>query len=87
MIRVPLQLIEASHVRVTCDACRTASAEVCGKRALAATAKATASPKFKAVGWHHDPSPHAASARAEHEAERSGSGRWYCPTCSRRTHL
>jgi hypothetical protein len=31
---VPLSMLEASHIRVTCDSCRTASAEVCGKRGL-----------------------------------------------------
>lgn len=50
-----LQVIEAAHVRVTCDACRTASAEVCGKRDLPVMACVAAIRKFKAVGWHNDP--------------------------------
>lgn len=81
---VPLQLVEATHLRVTCDACRAATAEVCGKRDRGDLARAAAVRKFRAVGWHHNPGRVAASARAEKEAETSGSGRWYCPTCVRR---
>jgi hypothetical protein len=83
---VPLQLVQASHVRVTCDACGTASAEVCGKREPPLKARIAAVQKFKDVGWHHDPGRRA-SARAEHDAEATGSGRWYCPGCGRRNHL
>jgi hypothetical protein len=84
---VPIHLIEAAHLRVICDACRTASAEVCGKRDLPVMARVAAVRKFKAVGWHHDPGRNHSSARSEKEAETSGSGRWYCPTCARSTHL
>jgi hypothetical protein len=84
---VPLQVVEAAHLRVTCDACRTATAEVCGKRDLPVAARVAAIRKFNEVGWHHDPGSHHASARAEKESESSGSGRWYCPTCAKRTHL
>jgi hypothetical protein len=79
---VPLQVIEATHVRVICDACRTASAEQCGKRELAVTARATAVPKFRKAGWHYDPSEHARTKTLE-QAERDGSGRWYCPACAK----
>ena len=82
-----LQVIEAAHIRVTCDACRTATAEVCGKRDLPVAARVAAIRKFKEVGWHHDPSRNHGSVRAEREAEASGWGRWYCPSCGRRSHL
>lgn len=75
-----------AHIRVLCDACRTASAEVCGKRDLPVMARVAAIRKFKAVGWHHDPVRHA-SVRAERDSEATGSGRWYCPTWARRTHM
>ena len=84
---MPLQLVEAEHVRVVCDACRTTTAEVCGKRDLPVIARVAAVRKFKAVGWHHEPGRQHASARAEKESESSGSGRWYCPQCARRSHL
>lgn len=83
---MPLLQVEAAHVRVVCDACRGVSAEVCGKRDLPVMARVAAVRKFKAVGWHHDPG-RPASARAEKESDSSGSGKWYCPECSRRTHL
>jgi hypothetical protein len=81
-----LQILEAAHVRVTCDACSTASAEVCGKRDLPVMARVAAVRKFREVGWHNDPGSRR-SARAEKDAEMSGSGRWYCPACARRSHL
>jgi hypothetical protein len=81
-----LSLLEATHVRVVCDSCRTASAELCGKRELAVTARALAVPKFRAAGWHHDPGTHARSRTVE-QLEREGGGRWYCPACSAKTHL
>jgi hypothetical protein len=81
-----LQTLEASHLRVTRDACRSASAEVCGKRDLPIAARIAAMRKFKAAGWHHDAGVDR-RARVIERAEREGSGRWYCPTCARRTHL
>ena len=83
---MPLQTIEAAHLRVVCDACRTATAEVCGKRDLPIAARIAAMRKFKAVGWHHDAGSDR-RARVLEQMEREGSGRWYCPTCARRTHL
>jgi hypothetical protein len=50
-------------------------------------ARVAAVRKFKTVGWHHDPGRDHRSARSEKESEASGSGRWYCPACARRTHL
>jgi hypothetical protein len=70
-----LSIREAAHVRVTCDGCQTATAEVCGKRNPTTMAREAAVTKFKAVGWHHDPGRHHGSARAENDAESSGSGR------------
>jgi hypothetical protein len=87
VLPVALLLVEAAHLRVICDACRTASAVVCGKRDLRVMARVAAMRKFKAVGWHHDPGRDHRSARSEKESEASGSGRWYCPTCARMTHL
>jgi hypothetical protein len=83
---MPLAIVTATHVRVTCDGCRKTTAELCGKREIAATAAATAVPKFKAAGWHHDAGDHVRS-RTEEQVEREGAGRWYCPACSRQTHL
>jgi hypothetical protein len=83
---MPLVLVESTHVRVICDACRSASAEVCAKRDLDVTAKIGAVPKFKRAGWHHDPGRHG-RVRALEMADREGAGRWYCPTCARKTHL
>ena len=85
-MRMPLLLVEATHVRVVCDACRSATAEVCGKRELPMLAKVTAAQRFRTHGWHHDPGTHA-RVRALEQAERDGSGRWYCPKCARQTHL
>jgi hypothetical protein len=82
---VPLQVVEAVHVRVTCDGCQKATAEVCAKRELGPAARASAVRKFRDVGWHHDPSTH--RSREHDMALRDGSGRWYCPTCASRTHL
>ncbi len=84
---MPLQLVDASHVRVTCDSCRTATAEVCGKREPPVVARAAAVRKLREVGWHNDPGRDHRSSRGEKEAARAGSGRWYCPACARRTHL
>jgi hypothetical protein len=83
---MPLQIVEATHIRVLCDACRTASAELCGKRDLAVAVKIVAVQKFRAHGWHHDAGTHART-RAFEQAERDGSGKWYCPTCASQTHL
>jgi len=79
-------LVGATHVRVTCDACRKKTAEICAKRELDITARIAAVPKFLAAGWHHDPGRHGRS-RALELAEREGSGRWYCTECAKRTHL
>jgi hypothetical protein len=84
---VSLQAIEAAHISVTCDSCRTETAEVCGKRDPPTMARVAAVRKFKAAGWHHDAGRRHPSARAEKDAETSGSGRWYCPNCARRAHL
>jgi hypothetical protein len=81
-----LQIVQASHVRVTCDSCRSATAELCARRELPVVARASCVARFKAAGWHHDPGDHA-RLRTLEEAERGGSGRWYCPACARRTHL
>lgn len=43
-----LLLVEAAYVRVVCDACRTASAEVCGKRDPPVMARVAAMRQFKA---------------------------------------
>jgi hypothetical protein len=83
---MPLIFIEAAHVRVICDACRVATAEVCGRRDLPVMAKVAAMRKFRASGWHHDPGNAARPTTSEH-APRDGSGRWYCPECGRRSHL
>jgi hypothetical protein len=83
---MPLLGIEATHVRVVCDSCRTASAEICGKRNLPLMVRATAITKFQAAGWHHDPGG-SVRLKAFEQAERDGSGRWYCPACARQTHL
>ncbi len=83
---MPLTILEATHVRVVCDSCRTTSAELCGKRELPVTARARAVPRFKTAGWHHDPGAQARTRTLE-QLEREGGGRWYCPSCSQKTHL
>jgi hypothetical protein len=83
---VALQLLEAAHIRVVCDACRTASAEICGKRDLPIAARVAAMRKFHAVGWHHDAGIDRRTRVLELAAARDGTGRWYCPSCSRKTH-
>jgi hypothetical protein len=83
---MPLIVVEATHVRVVCDSCRTATAETCGKRELVLAATVTAARRFRASGWHHDPGRDVRT-RALEQAERDGSGRWYCPACARQTHL
>jgi hypothetical protein len=86
-IRVSLQPVEAAHIRVVCDSCRSATAEVCGKRDLPVMARVAAVRKFLAIGWHHDAGTSYRSARALNHAEEAGTGRWYCPECARKTHL
>jgi hypothetical protein len=85
-LRMSLQTVQAAHLRVVCDGCGSATAEVCGKRDPPVMARVAAVRKFKAVGWHNDP-PARASARAEKDADASGYGRWYCPACARKSHL
>jgi hypothetical protein len=82
---VPLALVDASHIRVVCDACR-ASAEICGKRDPPVAATVSAVRKFKSVGWHHDVG-RSPRQRTVEDAERTGAGRWYCPRCGEKQHL
>jgi hypothetical protein len=82
---MPLFLVEAAHLRVLCDSCRTSSAEVCGKRDLPVMARVAAVRKFKEVGWHHDGGDHARTATLD-QVQRDGSGRWYCPSCAKNRH-
>jgi hypothetical protein len=87
-----LSVVEARHVRVTCDACRTASAEICGRRELAISVRASAVPRFEKAGWHFDVASSASDGgggrlREWERARREGMGRWYCPTCASKGHL
>jgi hypothetical protein len=82
---MPLELVEATHIRVTCSGCGV-NAEVCPKRELPATARASAVTKFRKAGWHFDPGEHTRDRSLEY-AMREGMGRWYCPACARNTHL
>ena len=87
-----LAILEASHIRVTCDRCGV-TAEVCGRRDLPVMARVASVKKFLSIGWHQDarPTPSAArrssSARADKESTEMGNGKWYCPGCARQTHL
>jgi hypothetical protein len=81
-----LQMVETTHVRVVCDACRGVAAELCGRRELFVTARLAAVRKFRAAGWHHDAGQYGRQRDWE-RAEANGAGRWYCPTCARQTHL
>ncbi len=81
-----LAVVQAAHLRVVCDGCRRASAEVCGKRDVPVMARVAAVRKFKSVGWHHDPGQYG-RAKTLDDAEREGSGRWYCPECRRKGNL
>jgi hypothetical protein len=80
---VPLAVVYSTHVRVLCDACETATAEVYGARDLPVMATVAAVRKFKSVGWHHDPGRDL-RAKLVDDAERTGWGRWYCPKCGRK---
>jgi hypothetical protein len=82
---VPLQIVDAVHVRVVCDGGCGVTAELCGKREPAVAARASGAQKFRGLGWHHDPATH--RDREYQMALRDGSGRWYCPKCARKTHL
>ena len=81
-----LAKVGAEHARVICDACGAASAELCTKRAGFDRGRAWATAVFQRHGWYLDPARRV-SVRAEREADREGVGRWYCPACSKRTHL
>jgi len=83
---MPLVPVDASHIRVTCDACRKNSAEVCGRRDPPVMARVAAVRKFRAQGWHHDPGSPSRTKTLE-ESERDGAGRWYCPECGSARHL
>lgn len=78
---MPLATVSATHVRVSCDACRSASAEVCGRRELEVFARTEAVTKFRRAGWHND------TGRIKDDRRSDGSGRWYCPECAKRSHL
>ncbi len=80
--RVPLETLGAAHIRVTCDACRSADAEVCGKRDLPLMARVAAVRKFRAAGWRHE-APEYVRTEALRDARLDGLGRWFCPTCAR----
>ena len=83
---MPLRLVDATHVRVLCDACRSETAEVCGRRDAPPAAMAAAVRKLRAAGWHQDPGSSLRQKLVE-DAERTGTGRWYCPKCGSRSHL
>ena len=85
-IGLALLVVQAAHVRVTCDVCGT-SAELCGKRELAMIVRLRLVAKFQELGWHHDPGLHHTRARTEEEVKRTGAGKWYCPKCAAKTHL
>ena len=86
-VRMTIEVVSAAHVRVTCDGCKAASAELCGRRELEVFARTEAVPKFRKAGWHHDPGSRGRRERTIASAEADGSGRWYCPECAKRTHL
>jgi hypothetical protein len=77
---MPLALLDAAHIRVTCDACGVSTAEVRGRRDPPVMAQVAAVRKFKTAGWHHDPGAHARTKTLE-EVQTGGTGKWYCPTC------
>jgi hypothetical protein len=81
-----LQMVETTHVRVVCDACRAVKAELCGRQELLVTVRLAAVRKFQAGGWHHDAGQHGRQRDWE-RVEAAGAGRWYCPTCAKQTHL
>ena len=79
---MPLETLSAAHIRVICDACRSADAEVCGKRDLPLMARVAAVRKFRAAGWRHEPREYTRTEALE-DARRDGLGRWFCPVCAR----
>jgi hypothetical protein len=82
---VPLESLSAAHIRVTCDACRSADAEVCGKRDMPLMARVAAIRKFRAAGWRHEPNEYTRTEELQ-VARADGLGRWYCPACARSRH-
>jgi hypothetical protein len=81
-----LAVVDGIHIRVTCDGCRSATAEVCSRRDLPVVARVAAIRKFRATGWHHDAGYHA-RLKTQEQIDRDGAGRWYCPECGKKTHL
>lgn len=77
-----LALVDGLHIRVLCDACHKASAEVCTRKDLPTMARVAAVRELKAAGWRHDPG-RIARPKTLDDMERDGSGRWYCPECGR----
>jgi len=83
-ILMPIQPVDATHVRVTCEICG-ATAEVCGKRERGIGAVPQAVEQFRRVGWHHDPLPQERWCMPPSQVERDGLGRWSCPGCRPKT--
>ncbi len=79
---MPLEVIDPKRVRVLCDHCRSETAEVYGKRDMPVMATVAAIRKFKSVGWRHEPFRQPRPNLAD-DAERTGSGRWYCAKCAK----
>ncbi len=83
---MPLDLVAATHVRVTCDSCGS-DARVCPKRwEEERGAREMATHAFQKAGWFLDVKDHARQ-RIYDDNRREGHGKWYCPKCARSKHL
>ena len=73
LVAFPLAEKFGIHFRATCGACRS-DAEVCAKRLDGEGAKRVAVERLRGAGWHVD------GLGTDRE-------KWFCPACSKRTHL
>ena len=82
---MPMTTKAATHYGVACSRCGTV-AEICPQRQTDLDVWLRAVRAFERAGWHQD-IDHSRRAHARNDERTHGSGTWYCPTCSRRTHL
>ncbi len=83
---LPLDLIAATHVRVTCDLCGS-DARMCPKRWQEERgARELATHAFQKIGWYLDVKDHPRQ-RIYDDYRREGHGKWYCPNCAKKKHM
>ena len=72
---------QATHYVVVCTSCGK-DGQVCPRRATDIDAWFRAVHAFERAGWHQDIDQSRRSHGRDDE-RRYGSGRWFCPACSR----